>query len=157
MIAAMNRGGDAAKKAVLKAKDIDMFAKPRPKKKKRVLKKSPLPLRKTVSSKARKKPRKKKHTRTLTIDVEGPSRCLSHAQAARTAMAATHRVLITGNGCMDAVKGSKEIDPPTADLILRHSRAKHSLANAFTVRQIGRVIGQWVIAISLDREPGVQS
>jgi hypothetical protein len=61
MIAAMNRGGDAAKKAVVKAKDIDIFAKPRPKKKKRVLKKSPLPLRKTVSSKARKKPRKKKH------------------------------------------------------------------------------------------------
>jgi hypothetical protein len=60
MIAAMNRGGDAAKNAVLKAKDIDMFAKPRPKKK-RVLKKSPLPLRKTASSKARKKPRKKKH------------------------------------------------------------------------------------------------
>jgi hypothetical protein len=72
-------------------------------------------------------------------------------------MAATHRMLIIGNGCMDAVKGSKEIDPPAADLILRHSRAKHSLANAFTVRQIGRVIGQWVIAISLDREPGVQS
>jgi hypothetical protein len=32
------------KKAVLEAKGIDMFAKPRPKKKKRVLKKSPLPL-----------------------------------------------------------------------------------------------------------------
>jgi hypothetical protein len=63
MIAAMNRGGDAAKKAVLKAKDIDMFAKPTPKKKKRVLKKSPLPLRKTVSSKARKTPRRKKSKR----------------------------------------------------------------------------------------------
>jgi hypothetical protein len=61
MIAAMNRGGDAAKKAVLRAKDIDMFAKPRPKKKKRVLKKSPLALREAVSSKARKKPRKQKH------------------------------------------------------------------------------------------------
>jgi hypothetical protein len=63
MIAAMDRGGDAAKKAVLKAKDIDMFAKPTPKKKKRVLKKSPLPLRKTVSSKARKTPRRKKSKR----------------------------------------------------------------------------------------------
>jgi hypothetical protein len=63
MIAAMNRGGDAAKNAVLKAKDIDMFAKPTPKRKKRVLKKSPLPVRKTVSSKARKKPRKKKARR----------------------------------------------------------------------------------------------
>jgi hypothetical protein len=31
-------------------------------------------------------------------------------------------VLITGNGCTNAVKGSKEIDPPAADLILRHSR-----------------------------------
>jgi hypothetical protein len=59
MIAAMNRGSDAAKNAVLKAKDIDMFEKPTPKKKKRALKKSPLPLRKTVSSKERKKPRKK--------------------------------------------------------------------------------------------------
>jgi hypothetical protein len=55
-------------------------------------------------------------------------------------MAATHRVLITDKGCMDAVKGSKEeIDPPTADLILRHSRGKDSLANAFAVRQMGRV------------------
>jgi hypothetical protein len=59
MIAAMNRGRDAAKKAVLKAKDIDTFAKPTPKKKKRILKKSPRPLRKSVSSKARKKPRRK--------------------------------------------------------------------------------------------------
>jgi hypothetical protein len=32
MIAAMNRGRDAAKNAVLKAKDIDTFAKPTPKK-----------------------------------------------------------------------------------------------------------------------------
>jgi hypothetical protein len=63
MIAAMNRGGDAAKNAVLKAKDVDMFAKPKPKKKKRVLKKSPLPVRKTVSSKARNTPRKKKARR----------------------------------------------------------------------------------------------
>jgi hypothetical protein len=37
MIAAMNRGGDAA---ILKAKDIETFAKPRPKKKPRALKKS---------------------------------------------------------------------------------------------------------------------
>jgi hypothetical protein len=56
MIAAMNRGGDAA---VLKAKDIEVFAKPRPKKK-RVLKKSPAPLRKNRNSKVRKKPRKKR-------------------------------------------------------------------------------------------------
>ena len=56
MIAAMNRGGDAA---VFKAKDIEVFAKPRPKKK-RVLKKSPAPLRKNRNSKARKKPRKKR-------------------------------------------------------------------------------------------------
>jgi hypothetical protein len=56
MIAAMNRGGDAA---ILKAKDVEMFAKPRPKKKPRVLKKSPPPLRKNRDSKARKKPRKK--------------------------------------------------------------------------------------------------
>jgi hypothetical protein len=63
MIAAMNHGRDAAKKAILKAKDIDMFAKPTPKRKKRVPKKSPLPLRKSVSSKARKKPRRKKSKR----------------------------------------------------------------------------------------------
>jgi hypothetical protein len=55
MIAAMNRGGDAA---ILKAKDIEVFAKPRPKKK-GVLKKSPAPLRKNRNSKARKKPLKK--------------------------------------------------------------------------------------------------
>ena len=48
MIAAMNRGSDAAKRAVLKAKDIDIFAKPKPKKKKDAKKKRPLPLRKTV-------------------------------------------------------------------------------------------------------------
>jgi hypothetical protein len=59
MIAAMNRGGDAARKAVLKAKDIDMFAKPKPKKT-RVVKKNPLVLRASRNSKARKKPRKKK-------------------------------------------------------------------------------------------------
>jgi hypothetical protein len=58
MIAAMNRGGDAA---VLKAKDIEAFAKPRPKKK-RALKKSPAPLRKNRNSKARKKPRKRQRS-----------------------------------------------------------------------------------------------
>jgi hypothetical protein len=63
MITAMNRGRDAAKNAVLKAKDIDTFAKPTPKKKKRVLKKSPPPMRKSVSSKARKKPRRKEPKR----------------------------------------------------------------------------------------------
>jgi hypothetical protein len=56
MIAAMNGGSDS----ILKAKDIEVFAKPRPKKK-RVLKKSPSPLRKNRSSKARKKPRRKRH------------------------------------------------------------------------------------------------
>jgi hypothetical protein len=50
MIAAMNRGRDS----ILKAKEIELFAKPRPKKK-RVLKKSPSPLRKNRNSKARKK------------------------------------------------------------------------------------------------------
>jgi hypothetical protein len=55
MIAAKNRSRDAAI-----SKDIEMFAKPRPKKKNRVLKKSPPSLRKNRSSKARKKPRKKK-------------------------------------------------------------------------------------------------
>jgi hypothetical protein len=59
MIAAMNRGGDAAKNFVLKAKDVDMFAKPRPKRS-RVVKKSLPPLRMKVSSKARKMPRKMK-------------------------------------------------------------------------------------------------
>jgi hypothetical protein len=53
MIAAMNRGDTAGLR-----KDIDVFAKPRPKKK-RVLKKSPSPLRKNRNSKARKKPRRK--------------------------------------------------------------------------------------------------
>jgi hypothetical protein len=65
MIAAMNRGSDAAKRAVLKAKDIDMFAKPKPKKKKDAKKKSPLPPRKTVSSKMSKKPRKKKPKKSI--------------------------------------------------------------------------------------------
>ena len=45
----MNRGGDASKRAILRAKDIDMFAKPTPKKT-RALKKSPIPLRAYVSS-----------------------------------------------------------------------------------------------------------
>ena len=57
MIAAMNRGGDVANHAVLRAKDIEMFAKPKPKKS-RALKKSPIPLRAYVSYKAAKKPRK---------------------------------------------------------------------------------------------------
>jgi hypothetical protein len=55
MIAAMNRSRDS----ILNARDIEVFAKPRPKKK-RVLKKSPSPLRKNRSSKARKKPRRKR-------------------------------------------------------------------------------------------------
>ena len=55
----MNRGGDAAKNFVLKAKDVDVFAKPRPKRP-RVMKKSLPPLRRKVTSKARKTPRKKK-------------------------------------------------------------------------------------------------
>ena len=58
MITAMNKGGDAAKRAILRAKDIDMFAKPAPKKT-RAPKKSPLPLRAKIGSKAAKKPRKK--------------------------------------------------------------------------------------------------
>jgi hypothetical protein len=53
MIAAMNRGETARKR------DVDVFAKSHPKKK-RVVKKSPPPLRVTRSSKARKKPRKKR-------------------------------------------------------------------------------------------------
>jgi hypothetical protein len=53
MIAAMNRGETA------RQRDVDVFAKPHPKKK-RVVKKSPPPLRVTRSSKARKKPRKKR-------------------------------------------------------------------------------------------------
>jgi hypothetical protein len=58
MIAAMNRGGDASKRAVLRARDVEIFAKQTPKKS-RALKKSPIPLRACVSSKAAKKPRKK--------------------------------------------------------------------------------------------------
>ena len=58
MIAAMNRGGDASKRAILRAKDIEIFAKPTPKTT-RAPKKSPLPLRASVSSKKAKKPRKK--------------------------------------------------------------------------------------------------
>ena len=58
MITAMNRGGDASKRAILRAKDIEIFAKPTPKNS-RTLKKSPIPLRAYVSSKAAKKPRKK--------------------------------------------------------------------------------------------------
>jgi hypothetical protein len=50
--------GDASKRALLKAKDIEMFAKPKPKKS-RAPKKSPLPLRAKIHSKAAKKPRKK--------------------------------------------------------------------------------------------------
>ena len=49
MIAAMNKGGDAAKHAVLRTKDIEIFAKPTPKKS-RTLKKSPIPLRAYVGS-----------------------------------------------------------------------------------------------------------
>ena len=58
MITAMNRGGDAAKRTVLKTKDTEMFAKPKPKRV-RALKKSPLPLRASESSKKAKKPHKK--------------------------------------------------------------------------------------------------
>ena len=58
MIAAMNRGGDAATHAVLRTKDIEIFAKPTLKKT-RALKKSPIPLRAYVSSEAAKKPRRK--------------------------------------------------------------------------------------------------
>ena len=59
MIAAMNRGGDASKRAILRAKDIDRFVKPKPKRTS-VPKKSPLPVRANVNSKAAKKPRKNK-------------------------------------------------------------------------------------------------
>jgi hypothetical protein len=55
MIAAMNRSRDS----ILNARDTEVFAKPRPKKK-RVLKKSPSPVRKNRNSKARKKPRRKR-------------------------------------------------------------------------------------------------
>ena len=57
MITAMNKGGDAAKRAILRAKDIEMFAKPKPET--CALKKSPIPLRAYVNSKAAEKPRKK--------------------------------------------------------------------------------------------------
>jgi hypothetical protein len=60
LIAAMNRGGDTAKHALLKGPAIEVFRKPKPKKVS-VRKKSPLPLRATVSSKRAKKPRKKLH------------------------------------------------------------------------------------------------
>jgi hypothetical protein len=66
MITAMNRGGDASKRAILRAKDIDRFVKPTPKKT-RAMKKSSIPLRAYVSSKAAKKPRErmmKKRRRT---------------------------------------------------------------------------------------------
>jgi hypothetical protein len=43
MITAMNRGGDASKRAILRAKDIDRFVKPTPKKN-RALEKSPIPV-----------------------------------------------------------------------------------------------------------------
>jgi hypothetical protein len=59
MIAAMNRGGDAAKRVILRAKDIERFAKPKPKKA-GAPKKGPLPLRASMSSKKAKKPRRKK-------------------------------------------------------------------------------------------------
>ena len=59
MIAAMNRGGDAARNFVLKAKDVDMFAKPRPKRT-RVVKRSLSPRWKKVRSKTRNTPRRKK-------------------------------------------------------------------------------------------------
>jgi hypothetical protein len=58
MITAMYRSGDASKRALLNARGIEMFAKPKPKKTV-AAKKSPLPLRANVSSKAAKKPRKK--------------------------------------------------------------------------------------------------
>jgi hypothetical protein len=56
MIAAMNRGETVWKP------ETEVFVKPRPKKK-RVVKKSPPPVRKARNSKARKKPRKKKPSR----------------------------------------------------------------------------------------------
>ena len=65
MIAAMNRGCDASKRALLDRRDIEMFVKPAPKKT-RVLKKSPLAMRVSISSKAAKKPRKKSRTRLST-------------------------------------------------------------------------------------------
>ena len=59
MIAAMNRCSDAAKNIVLKTKDVDVFAKPRPRKT-RVVKKSPIPLSTTVSFKSKKNAAQKK-------------------------------------------------------------------------------------------------
>jgi hypothetical protein len=49
-------GAGRSSDSILKERDIEVFEKPRPKKK-RVLKKSPAPLRKDRNSKARKKPR----------------------------------------------------------------------------------------------------
>jgi hypothetical protein len=54
----MNSDGDAARHVVLSDKDIEIFAKPTPKKT-RALKKCPIPLRGYVSSEAAKKPRRK--------------------------------------------------------------------------------------------------
>ena len=54
---AINRGGYASKRAILGVKDIEMFAKPP--KKTRALKKSPIPLRAYVNSKAAEKRRRK--------------------------------------------------------------------------------------------------
>jgi hypothetical protein len=58
MITAMNGGGDASKRAILRAKDIDRFVKPTPKKT-LAMKKRSIPLQAYVSSKAAKKPRKR--------------------------------------------------------------------------------------------------
>jgi hypothetical protein len=58
-ITSMSRSGDASKRALLKAWGIEMFVKPKPKKTVAAKKKSPLPLRANVSSRAAKKPRKK--------------------------------------------------------------------------------------------------
>jgi hypothetical protein len=59
MITAMNKGSDAPKRAILRAKDIEIFAKPKPINI-RAPKKSPLPLRASITSKKVKKPRRKK-------------------------------------------------------------------------------------------------
>jgi len=71
MIAAMNRGGDAAKRAILTAKETEMFVKPKPKKA-RALKKSPLPVRANVSSK-----RLRSLVRRLLRKIRQPSRSAS--------------------------------------------------------------------------------
>jgi len=55
---ALHKKDYASKRALSNDRDIEMFAKPKPKKAV-ALKKSPLPLRANVSSKAAKKPRKK--------------------------------------------------------------------------------------------------